>query len=64
MALEFDLHLNEPRDLFVFDAQAYDPFDEQSLGESGFDYLMARIIGFWFQAPQVRVRVWLPQDRL
>lgn len=63
MALEFDLHLNEPRDLFVFDAQSYDPFDEQSLGESGFDYLVARIIGFWFRAPNVRVRVWLPPDR-
>lgn len=63
MALEFDLHLNEPRDLFVFDTQSYDPFDEQSLGESGFDYLVARIIGFWFRAPDVRVRVWLPPDR-
>jgi hypothetical protein len=63
MALEFDLHLNEPRDLFVFDAQAYDPFDEQALGESGFDYLVARIIGFWFRAPDVRVHVWLPPDR-
>ncbi len=62
MSLDFDLHLREPKELFVFDPQSYDPFDENALGESGFDYLVARVIGFWLRAPRVRTRVYLPPE--
>jgi hypothetical protein len=58
--LEFDVHLKHPREMFVFDYQAYDPFDENSLGEAGLSYMTERVIGFWFAAPQVRARVFLP----
>ncbi len=64
MILEFDLHLREPKELFVFDPQTYDPFDENALGESGLDYLIARVIGFWFRAPQVKARVFLPVEKI
>ncbi len=60
MLLEFDLHLQEPKELFVFNADTYDPFDENALGESGLDFLLARVIGFWFRPPKVRARVHLP----
>lgn len=64
MTLEFDLYLKEPKELFVFDPQTYDPFDENALGESGFDYLVARVIGFWFRAPQIETRIFLPPDHV
>jgi hypothetical protein len=62
--MQFDLHLNEPKELFVFDANTYDPFDDNALGEAGFDYLTARIIGFWFRAPGVYTRVFLPAAKI
>jgi hypothetical protein len=64
MLLEFDLHLQEPKELFVFNAATYDPFDENALGESGLDYLLGRVIGFWFRAPRVRTRVHLPLEQI
>jgi hypothetical protein len=64
MLLEFDLHLQEPRELFVFNPDTYDPFDEAALGESGLDHLLARVIGFWFRPPHVRTRVHLPAARI
>lgn len=64
MLLEFDLHLQEPRELFVFNDATYDPFDENALGESGLDFLLARVIGFWFRPPRVRARVYLPADKI
>lgn len=64
MTLEFDLYLREPKELFVFDLQTYDPFDENALGESGFDYVVARVIGFWVRAPRVATRVFLPPERI
>ncbi|MBI4673189.1 MAG: hypothetical protein HY741_16160 [Chloroflexi bacterium] len=64
MILRFDLHLQEPKELFVFDPQKYDPFDEKALGEPGLDYLVARVIGFWLRAPQVRTRVFLPSEQM
>lgn len=64
MTLEFDLYLQEPKELFVFDSQTYDPFDENALGEAGFDYIVARVIGFWLRAPRVATRVFLPPERI
>ncbi len=64
MTLEFDLYLQEPKELFVFDSQTYDPFDENALGEAGFDYIVARMIGFWLRAPRVATRIFLPPDRV
>lgn len=64
MLLEFDLHLQAPKELFVFDEATYDPFDEYALGESGLDYLLARVIGFWFRPPKVRTRVHLPINKI
>lgn len=64
MLLDFDLHLKDPRELFVFDESTYDPFDENALGEAGFDFLLARVIGFWFRAPRVRARVFLPAEKI
>lgn len=60
MTLDFELHLQEPKQFFVFDAQTYDPFDENSLGEPALNYLLARVLGFWFRAPRLRVVVYLP----
>lgn len=64
MLLDFDLHLQDPKELFVFDERTYDPFDENALGEAGFDYLLARVSGFWFRAPRVRARVFLPAAKI
>lgn len=64
MLLEFDLHLNDAKELFVFDPATYDPFDENALGEAGLDFLIARVIGFWFRAPHVRARVFLPAEKI
>lgn len=64
MKQEFDLYLNNPKELFVFDLQTYDPFDANSLGEAGLEYLVARMIGFWFRAPQVLTRVYLPSEQM
>jgi hypothetical protein len=64
MLLEFDLHLQEPKEMFVFNAETYDPFDDYALGESGLDYLLARVAGFWFRPPKVRTRVHLPADKI
>jgi len=64
MTLDFDLYLKEPKELFVFDPQKYDPFDENALGESGFDYLVARVIGFWFRAPKIQTRIFLPANQV
>lgn len=64
MTLEFDLYLREPKELFVFDLQTYDPFDDNAMGEAGLDYLVARVIGFWFRAPRVTTRVYLPPDKM
>ena len=64
MLLEFDLHLQEPKDLLVFSPETYDPFDENALGESGLDFLLTRVIGFWFRPPKVRVRVHLPPNQI
>ena len=64
MLLEFDLHLQAPKELFVFDEASYDPFNEKALGESGLDYLLARVIGFWFRPPKVRTRVHLPAAKI
>lgn len=64
MTLAFELYLKDPKELFVFDPQTYDPFDENGLGESGLDYLIARMIGFWFRAPRVATRVFLPPEKM
>jgi hypothetical protein len=64
MTRDFDLYFKNPKDLFVFNPQTYDPFDDKELGESGFDFIVARMIGFWFRAPQVRVRVYLPVSQV
>lgn len=64
MKLEFDLHLKDPKELFVFDLQTYDPFDDNAMGEAGLDYLVARVIGFWFRAPRVTTRVYLPPEKI
>ena len=64
MTLDFDLHLADPKELFVFDPTTYDPFDEYALGESGLEYLLARVIGFWFRPPKVRARVFLPKRKI
>ncbi|TAH50372.1 MAG: hypothetical protein EYC68_14440 [Chloroflexota bacterium] len=64
MTQEFDLYVDDPRELFVFHPQTYDPFDENALGEPGLDYMVARMIGFWFTAPNVRTRVYLPPEKL
>ncbi len=64
MTLEFDLHLQEPKELFVFNADTYDPFDEYALGEAGLDHLVSRVIGFWFRPPQVRARIFLPAAKI
>lgn len=64
MLLEFDLHLQEPKEMFVFDPSTYDPFDDYALGESGLDHLLARVIGFWFRPPKVRTRVHLPAAKI
>jgi len=58
--LDFELHLKEPKEFFVFDPHTYDPFDEQALGEPALNHLMERVIGFWFRAPNVRTVVYLP----
>lgn len=64
MTLDFDLHLQDPKEMFVFDPVTYDPFDDNALGEPALDYLLARVIGFWFRPPKVRVRVFLPKSRI
>lgn len=64
MKLEFDLYLRDPKELFVFDEQNFDPFDENALGESGLNYLIARMIGFWLRAPRVTTRVYLPSEKM
>lgn len=64
MTLDFDLHLQDPKELFVFNANTYDPFDENALGEAGLDYLLARVIGFWFRPPKVRARIFLPAEKI
>ncbi len=64
MTLDFDLHLQEPKELFVFNSDTYDPFDEYALGEAGLDYLLARVIGFWFRPPHVRAKIFLPAAKI
>lgn len=64
MTLDFDLHLQEPKELFVFNSDTYDPFDENALGESGLDHLLARVIGFWFRPPKVRAKIFLPAEKI
>lgn len=64
MTLDFDLHLADPKELFVFDPSTYDPFDNNALGESGLDHMLARVIGFWFSPPKVRTRVFLPKAKI
>ena len=61
--LDFDLYLNDPKEFFIFDAQTYDPFDENALGMPGLDYLVAHITGFWLRAPRVTTRVFLPAEK-
>lgn len=64
MTLHFDLHLQDPKELFVFNPDTYDPFDDNALGEAGLDYLLARVIGFWFRAPKVRAHIFLPAEKI
>lgn len=64
MLLEFDLHLQEPKEMFVFNPSTYDPFDDYAPGEAGLDHLLARVIGFWFRPPRVRTRVHLPAEKI
>lgn len=63
MTREFELHLRDPKAMFV-NPLTYDPFDENALGEAGLDYLVARMIGFWLHAPDVHVDVYLPPEQL
>ena len=60
MALEFELHLASPRDLFVFRPEAYDPFDPDALGESGIEYIVAHTRAGWISVPAIRATVYLP----
>lgn len=64
MTLDFDLHLQEPKELFVFNPDTYDPFDDNALGEAGLDHLLARVIGFWFRPPKVRAKIFLPAEKI
>lgn len=64
MTLHFDLHLQDPKELFVFNPDTYDPFDDNALGEAGLDYLLARVIGFWFRPPKVRAQIFLPAEKI
>lgn len=59
-----ELHLCDPRDLFVFNADAYDPFDPASLGESGVDYLKGRVGGRRVLPQPVHTTLYLPPDKL
>src|SRR6185503_6413921 len=64
MLLKFDFHFQDAKELFVFDSAAYDPFDENALGESGLDHLLGRVIGFWFRPPTVQTCVYLPPNKI
>lgn len=64
MQLEFDLYLQDPKEMFVFDPTTYDPFDDNALGEAGLDHLLGRVIGFWFRPKHIYARVHLPSRKI
>lgn len=62
--LEFELHLQDARELFIFDHTAYDPFNDWHLGESGMDHMVARVMGFWLGAPRIHTKIYLPPSKI
>lgn len=62
--LDFELHLQDPKELFIFDSGAYDPFNEWHLGESGMDHIIARVMGFWLGAPHIHTKIYLPPAKI
>lgn len=62
--VDFELHLQDARELFIFDHAAYDPFNEWHLGESGMDHIIARVMGFWLGAPHIHTKIFLPRAKI
>ena len=60
MPREIVLHLTAPKQLFVFDPAAYDPFDPDALGQSGVDELFQAAHAGWLGTPAMRATVYLP----
>ena len=49
--------LDHPKDPFIFDPDAYDPFDPNAADRAGFDVLLAQTVGRRPGAPLLRVTV-------
>lgn len=62
MALEFELHLDSPRDLFVFRPDGHDPFDPSALGESGVDYMVAHTPAGLISAPEIKTTIYVSPE--
>lgn len=60
MPREIVLHLTSPRQLFVFDPAAYDPFDPGALGQAGVDELFQAAHAGWLGTPDLRAAVYVP----
>src|SRR5690242_19113297 len=60
MPREIVLHLAAPKQLFVFDPAAYDPFDPDALGQSGVDELFQAAHAGWLGTPALRATIYIP----
>ena len=45
MSHDIVLRLDHPKDPFIFDPDAYDPFDPDAVDRAGFDVLLAQTVG-------------------
>lgn len=60
MTRQLVLHLNDPKELFVFDPTTYDPFDPDALGEAGVEYLFQQARVRLGAIPTIRLTIYLP----
>lgn len=60
MAREIVLHLDAPKQLFVFDSATYDPFDPDALGQAGVDEIFQQAHAGWLGTPRMRAVIYIP----
>lgn len=64
LILDFELHLKDVNELFIFNPSNYDPFNPNDLGEAAIEHMLSRVGGQWFRPPKVRAVVYLPKEKV